>query len=326
MKNLLLTFLSFCIFQVSGYSQLTVHSSDGYDVTIWLEAISLQAPNTCVDDYTFTVNMGYDVEFVGPNAPNKMWTMQGYLLCDQNLSLNFSIRTTGGIGNDETQPDSWNGSNCKVATPQLLGCDQVKLLIEGPGITVEEIYPLSAFVLPIELSRFQANVMGSQGVLLNWETASELNNKHFSVERSVDGRVWYTIAEVKGAGTSSQVQNYDYIDQSPENGISYYRLRQTDYDGTFKYSETQRVNVGSDGADSSLAVYPNPAQNTIYVSSGNKARKSAIGVYNMLGQEVLVVRTAQSYAPSVQSIDVSSLKTGVYFIKSGESVKKFYKN
>ncbi len=181
-------------------------------------------------------------------------------------------------------------------------------------------------ILPVELSRFVANFVGGQGVFLNWETASELNNKHFRVERSLDGRTWSTLAEVKGAGTSSEVQNYNYMDKEPANGVSYYRLRQTDYDGTFKFSETRQVNVDINNTDSQLVVYPNPTQNTVYVAFGSKEQKNDITFYNMIGQEVMNVKGNRNMDNPIVSIDISSLRSGVYFVKSGQSVTKFYKN
>lgn len=326
MKQLIIAFLTLFLFQFSANGQLRVSSSDGYDVLIWLEATSVDAPNSCSDDYTFKVNMKYDVKFEGVNVPDNMYTLQCYLLCDQDLSMNFGLPVSGGVGDTITAPDNWVGDNCSEATPQLLGCDSVRLLIEGPGISVYEKYPLSNFLLPMELINFSVKVVGSQGVLLNWETASELNNDYFAVERSNDGRNWKTLAELKGAGTSSDIQNYDYIDPSPVHGISYYRLRQTDFDGTFKYSKTRTVDFDFENHESKLVVYPNPAQNTIQVFTGKREQRSDITVYNMFGHEMMSVKNIQKSSDPIVSVDISSLQNGVYIVKTGQSVTKFYKN
>lgn len=97
-------------------------------------------------------------------------------------------------------------------------------------------------VLPIELLVFSAKPIDSQ-VRLNWSTATELNNDYFTIERSVDGSNWEVVDLVKGQGTTAQQSDYELMDTRPFSGLSYYRLKQTDYDGTFSYSSIVSVSV-----------------------------------------------------------------------------------
>jgi hypothetical protein len=84
--------------------------------------------------------------------------------------------------------------------------------------------------LNVKLYDFQG--VSKNGVnYLNWITASEVNNSHFVVERTIDGYNWETIATISGAGNSSEMLSYNYADKDCEQGISYYRLKQIDYDG-----------------------------------------------------------------------------------------------
>lgn len=96
--------------------------------------------------------------------------------------------------------------------------------------------------LPIELLFFNAT-LSNEHVDLNWSTASELNNDYFTIERSNDGVNWEKINETNGAGTTTQRTNYSAIDERPLQGISYYRLKQTDFDGKYSFSNIASVFV-----------------------------------------------------------------------------------
>ncbi len=98
--------------------------------------------------------------------------------------------------------------------------------------------------LPIELVSFDATAQVSS-VALAWVTASELNNDYFTVERSADGMNWSTVLKVDGAGTTNQRSSYNAEDTRPLEGLSYYRLKQTDYDGKFTYSPIKSVFMNS---------------------------------------------------------------------------------
>jgi hypothetical protein len=118
--------------------------------------------------------------------------------------------------------------------------------------------------LPIELLSFEAAKSGNY-VDLTWQTASEINNDYFTIQRSSNGYEFENIAIIDGAGNSTTVLNYKETDKKPLNGINYYRLMQTDYDGKFTFSEIRIVNFGTKGT---ISVFPNPApeNNQIQVS------------------------------------------------------------
>jgi hypothetical protein len=102
--------------------------------------------------------------------------------------------------------------------------------------------PLSfgSFGLPITLINFDATPAGSS-VELNWVTANEINNDFFTIERSTDGSNFTPLKRIRGAGNSTSTLNYSASDESPFNGINYYRLRQTDYDGKNTSSKVKSV-------------------------------------------------------------------------------------
>ncbi len=110
--------------------------------------------------------------------------------------------------------------------------------------------------LPIELIFFDAVLDGDQ-VLLQWQTATETNNDYFTLEKSVDGQHFFEIKRIKGAGNSSQTLEYTVIDFKPFFGVSYYRLKQTDYNGDLTYSSIEVVTYEIDFS-ASIEIVPNP--------------------------------------------------------------------
>lgn len=144
-------------------------------------------------------------------------------------------------------------------------------------------------ILPIELVYFKAHEFGG-GVRFEWETASELNNDFFTIEFSIDAVEFAELTIIEGAGTSTEPQNYRYTDFSSHAGIIYYRLKQTDYDGNFSYSEIVPVIFAehheAETDDIKFVVYPNPATDHITISGGEYKSISFVSANGMvLGRE-----------------------------------------
>ncbi len=110
--------------------------------------------------------------------------------------------------------------------------------------------------LPIELLSFYARLINSQAVL-SWSTASETNNDYYTIQRAISGLSFENIGFVDGAGNSVEILHYKFVDANPISGISYYRLKQTDFDGTFDYSWVSSIENGLETAD--FKIIPNPA-------------------------------------------------------------------
>ena len=113
------------------------------------------------------------------------------------------------------------------------------------NIATRSIYVGSCLLLPIELIAFNAKQEGT-AVALSWTTATETGNDFFTVERSSDGILFQPIGRVEAAGQSTVLQEYGHVDQFPLRGLAYYRLRQTDTDGQFSFSDVVTVEYGSE--------------------------------------------------------------------------------
>ena len=142
-----------------------------------------------------------------------------------------------------------------------------------------------SLVLPVELVDFKAAV--SQGkVDLYWQTASELHNLGYQVQRSPDARNWKDLGFVAGAGTTQQEQRYAFTDATPLPGINYYRLRQTDFDGRSEYSPILVANLGF--ASKALTFFPNPAPEgltSLYFPEAPEG-EGLLEVFDWLGNKV----------------------------------------
>jgi hypothetical protein len=172
-------------------------------------------------------------------------------------------------------------------------------------------------IVPVEMLTFTASVRNSEVQLL-WSTASELNNRGFEIERSVNGiNDFVMIGFVDGKGSSTEINYYSFSDNPQLSGVNqlYYRLKQVDFDGTYSYSNI--INVSYDvPADFVLSQnYPNPFNPSTRISYFvPKESFVSIKVYDFLGREVTtLVSEIKSTGSYELSFDASNLPSGTYF-------------
>ncbi|MCX6292483.1 MAG: T9SS type A sorting domain-containing protein [Bacteroidetes bacterium] len=162
----------------------------------------------------------------------------------------------------------WTGSDWGQPTGNGTGSTSAAGRVSASGISsFSHLVIIShSNPLPIKLALFQAKAEGNE-VKINWITAAEINNDHFDIERSRDGINFESIQQIPGAGNSNITLNYGIIDKNPIEGTSYYRLKQTDYDGHFTYSEIKSVNIHDIKADNFVIedIGPNPFENSFHV-------------------------------------------------------------
>lgn len=177
-------------------------------------------------------------------------------------------------------------------------------------------------VLPVDLLSFDAKVTDDNELNLSWETAFEENNDYFTVERSLNRVDWEALEKISGAGNSSSVTSYETVDKQPYQGTSYYRLKQTDFNGQFAYS---KVITKSIRLKNSIAIYPNPAIDVVTVVA-KECKLQDLTIFNTYGQDVTHLIQAQESGQEKFFIDLSGLNKGVYFVKVKDSIKKLYKD
>lgn len=178
--------------------------------------------------------------------------------------------------------------------------------------------------LPIELQKFDCTEIANQTIQLDWETSSETNNDYFIVERSLDGLNWEELEKVNGAGNSTTLQVYKTFDYDAYTPVSYYRIKQVDFDGQFTYSEIRAVSLRQPQSKS-LQVYPNPATDQITLKTGEQEELSQIKLFNSLGKEVTLFVKILEQNKTQAVLDISNLSAGVYYIQTKTSKIKLQK-
>ena len=162
-------------------------------------------------------------------------------------------------------------------------------------------------VIPIELLSFTGKVLNKKDAALIWQTASERNNAFFTVERSFDGQTFVEMGQIKGNGTTNQANSYTFTDRNVPNGLVYYRLRQTDFDGKENYSSILALTFGT--SKNTILVYPNPTTDKIYVQNASDTEGGVLTDY--------IGRVLVNYPKIPIEISMRTFPAGIYFLKIG---------
>ena len=168
--------------------------------------------------------------------------------------------------------------------------------------------------LPVELLYFYGEQQ-NENVLLEWQTATEINNSHFDVEWSTNGIDFAKIGEVQGNETTTDVQFYDFLHKSPVTGENYYRLKQVDFDGKYEYTNILTIDFRFSTFD--IKIFPNPTTDYFNIEAPNIVGE-IIQIFNIKGQVV----KETNHSSSITNIPVTDLARGTYFVKIGKEVKK----
>lgn len=171
--------------------------------------------------------------------------------------------------------------------------------------------------LPVELTQFETLIDGEQ-VLLQWATASELNNAGFEVQQS-SGSGFETIGFVEGQGTTNNPQQYTFPVAQLKAGMFVFRLKQVDFDGTFAFSDEIEVTIEAEQALFLSEAYPNPFNPvTAMTLSVAKGQRVSVDVYNIQGQKVKSLYNDYLAANQAYEIrfEAGSLPSGSYLIRA----------
>lgn len=175
--------------------------------------------------------------------------------------------------------------------------------------------------LPVELTHFSTSCETGE-TSIHWTTASETNSDYFAVEKSRDGINWVVVGEKAAAGTSTAEVAYRFIDKNSTSGISYYRLRQVDFDGAAEiFGPISSTCVGN---ESSMTVYPNPNKGwfTVQITSSKKQSNVVLNLIDVTGKSIVTKQLDVSEGTTQFNIDDLNLSNGIYFVKvQGEGMQ-----
>jgi hypothetical protein len=195
-----------------------------------------------------------------------------------------------------------------------------------PQITAFMAKALTYFdvTLPVTLVDYQASLQNTGVVKLQWQTASETDNKQFIISRSVDGQQFDELAKVASFGNTTTGNHYVFYDRKPMNGVNYYRLQQQDIDGKLTDLGVRVVNVSL--ADHQVAIYPNPTQDLINVAF-------AAGLYHQIqlidSSGKILKQISFNSSTTQTAISLNDVASGMYLLKLNGKlplVKKVVKN
>lgn len=185
---------------------------------------------------TKTVNIASSINWDGGGCVATIVIIQGQLMFSDGKKLNLCCGSRVYIypgGRIENNGNPANSNLIKICGTEYWNSGSGDK--NGPGCYAPTD-PICVTFLPIELTYFKGEVCHVGNVCLSWSTASEKNNDYFTVERSSDAVEFSEVARITGAGTTYGAKEYTTVDERPLKGLSYYRLKQTDFDKTFTYS------------------------------------------------------------------------------------------
>jgi hypothetical protein len=281
--NAALTSRNFPIGKGSSYrpAVLSVKHSNGTSVTYIGEVInaSADALGYTIPSSLATVSTVRYWNFTRQNVSNfTNATMKLYYDVDDNVTnrLSVSVIHDDGSSNWLDMGGTGTADNTGSITSTTITSFKSKFSFGFPPGG-----------LPIKLVSFDAKKSGHQ-VMCSWVTSSEINNDYFTIERSADGIKYDSVLAIKGAGNSSNELHYACSDKNPLLGNSYYRLKQTNYDGSSSWSDA--VHMYIEKISSSYAIFPNPSDGGfVHISrNGEDMSNAKIIVRNILGKEVPV--------------------------------------
>lgn len=175
---------------------------------------------------------------------------------------------------------------------------------------------LNSSELPVELISFTANV-SKEIVVLKWQTATEVNNYGFEIERKRINGNWNKIGFVEGSGNSNSPKSYSFIDKNVTSGKYSYRLKQIDTDGSYEYSNEIEVTIKTTDKFALKQNYPNPFNPSTKIEySIPYSENVLIKVYDVLGREVKILLDEYKTSGTYEiEFDANELTSGLYFYK-----------
>lgn len=234
--------------------------------------------------------------------------------------------TANSILNNATHPSSTTGSGAASGSILVNGTNITQLVFHiymrgdggvstwagsnehsGDAWMVGVSTETSLFVLPLNISSFNASAEGNSAVL-QWTATTQQNTDHFEVEYSQDGNAWSGIGTVRVSGEANMANDYNYVQYNPASGSAYYRIEQVNIDGAVTYTNVQHLSFGASAG--AMNFYPNPAHGQVTISA-NGAASGNIKSVQLLSIDGRVLQVATGFH-SGDSFDLSNYPSGVY--------------
>ena len=265
------------------------------------------------DNFSVSVKNTFDNAPADPNkVVNRQWAISEDTPGGSNVTISLAwITADQAPGFNPASSSSimyFNGTTW-VLTPAVItgaGTTATPYVATASGFTSFGAFSVvNDVALPLSILSFNAGYVNTT-LKVWWSTTSELNTVSFEVEKSVDGRIFTAIGSLAARNTSGS-NSYDLTDANPLSGVTYYRLKMTDKDGSFRYSKVVVVNSRLKGV---VAIYPNPATNLLSVTHGKANKNATVEVVAVDGRKMIAQKLTLDALQT--TVDISKLSAGTY--------------
>ncbi|WP_262495917.1 T9SS type A sorting domain-containing protein [Pedobacter arcticus] len=256
---------------------------------------------------TLSPTFGSSTTSYSANVPNEVSGIKVNPTVSQSDAL-IEARVNGGTYTILTSGAS------SSSLPLNVGSNTIEVNVTAQDGGTLKTYTVSvtrADILSVALNNYTAKLQSNGTVLLNWDTFSETKNDYFEVLRSVDGLSFIVLETIKGNGTSNQRNQYSFLDKYPQAGNNYYKLVQSDLDGTRKELGIRTVKA-SLSSETEIAVYPNPTNDVVKISFA-KGKFTTASLVDLSGK-TLRKKTINHLQGDLE-FDMSNLASAIYMLK-----------
>ncbi|MFA6056843.1 MAG: T9SS type A sorting domain-containing protein [Taibaiella sp.] len=297
-----------------------------YDITVRnqtpVTVDDIQIQDLLPAGYVVNAATGITVQDYGntTNTVSNLAVNNGILSGVAKLASNteITLHVNGTISN--LQAGQTIRNTVKVFTSSIQDIDTTN--------NADTVYTMVQTPLPVNLQYFTAQKQGND-VMLDWETAMEINNDRFEIERSIDGKLFETVGTVKSLGNSSEATNYSFRDMQAaliKTGTLYYRLHQVDLDGKNDYSMIRSVSLNRSNNESGLQASPVPFKDKISVQLNSTSTGFAsINFYNTSGMRIYHIETEVKVGLNeINIMNLHNLPSGVYILECVQGQETSY--
>jgi len=324
---------------IGGTSGALLKTTDGGTT---FETLTSTVTGTIYSIYMVNANVGY---FSGSSGSVRKTTDGGTTWTDVSVGNTSPVlyevefkdenygMTVGSIGRTYYTSDggtTWNFENTSMSTIYGLSIERTSADTAAAYVVGTNSYVMRnhKVIIPVELASFSASVNGSD-VTLSWITATELNNSGFEVERKSTEEEWTMLGFVEGNGTTTESKVYTFFDKGLVSGKYNYRIKQIDFNGSYKYYVLQEeIEIAAPNSYGLSQNYPNPFNPSTKINYSVPVEALVnIAVYNVLGEKVADVVNSVHKAGNYEfTFDATNLASGMYIyrMESGNyiSIKK----
>ena len=240
----------------------------------------------------------------GASSCNVFWQINGMLTLDENAIFKGTAVVEGAVS--------------------LLGTAAVEgrvLVTSGAINMASNVFTPCGIALPVHLISFDVKLnTENKSVSLDWQTATETNSDHFMIEKSVDGLVYRDLVKIHAVGNSHTLTYYSFIAINPMIGISYYRLKMCDADGSFVISNP--VSIDFNPINIEWKIFPNPVSDVVNIEVMTELNSEGL-IFELYGLDGKMVRSVQ-LINSFNTVSINNLPSGQYFyiLKNSDTIFK----